>query len=699
MDLAARLGRATGGTFVGRDAEREIVAAALAGNPDFAVLFVHGPGGIGKTALLRRITHDAESTGITPVVVDARAIEPNPAGFLSAIGQQLGLAADEDVLPALEDADRLLLVVDTFERCAGLQGWLRERFLPRLPADALTVVAGREPPEAAWRFDPSWQGLLRVVSLRNLPPADATRLLAVRGVPPGLHEQALAFAGGHPLALCLLAEATSRDGDTVGLPEPGAPDLLRPLLDRIVDEAPSPLHRAALEVFAHARVTTESLLRAVLPEPGSDELFRWLSTRSFVERGSEGLYPHDLARDVLDTELRWRDPDRYAEVHRRIREYLFDRLRRNPVEGPRIWRDLMFLHRRNPVYARFMTWDVDGGVYEDAPGPADRAAMMAMTRAAEGAASADVLAYWLDRQPEGCRVYRRAGQAQPAGFALHLRLSSPEPADLATDPVVRAAWEHARSVGGLRPGEHLDLLRTVIVPEAYHRPSPVMDQVQVTCAHSWSTRAGLALSFLVLADPAFWAPQMTYIEHHPAGRATVGDRTFTLFAHDWRAMPTVDWLRTLGERELADGRAPAAAAPDPARLRAVLSAEEFEAAVKEALRNARRPADLARSPLCRSRLVADAAVDRPPAQALAELLVKATDALAGDPRDAKLHRVAATTFFRGVPTQEAAAERLALPFSTYRRQLGAAVQRITARLWDQEVHGPEQEVSSDRSGG
>jgi hypothetical protein len=682
--------------FVGRDAERELVAAALAGDGGFAVLFVHGPGGIGKSALLRRIGADAEAAGVRTVTVDARTIDPSPDGFLAALAEQLALPAGEDPVPALRDLSPLLLVVDTFERCPGLQGWLRERFLPRLPADALTVVAGREPPETAWRFDPSWQDLLRVVALRNLPPDDAGRLLAVRGVPPPLRQPALAFAGGHPLALCLLAETASGSGTPLTLVDPAPPDLVRVLLERIVDEAPSSRHRAALEVCAHGRVTTESLLRAVLPGAGADELFRWLGGRSFVEQATEGLYPHDLARDVLDADLRWRDPDRYAELHRRIREYLFDRLRRNPGEATRIWRDLMFLHRRNPVYAPFMSWDVEGGVYEDVPGPADHAAMVAMTREAEGPESAGVLAYWLDRRPERCRVYRRAGQPAPAGFALHLELHSPDAADLAADPVVAAAWAHTDSAGRLRPGEHLDLLRTVVVPGAYHRPSPVMDQVQVSCASTWSSQSGPALSFLVLADPRFWAAQMAYIEHSPAGEATVGNRTFTLFAHDWRAMPVDEWLRRLGDRELAGGPGPPPQDPDPGRLRVVLSEQEFQAAVRDALRSAGRPTDLARNPLCRSRVACDAARGRPAGQALADLLVEATDSLAGDPRDGKLHRVVATTFFRGVPTQEAAAERLGLPFSTYRRQLGAGIERVTAWLWERELHGHGQEVSSDR---
>jgi hypothetical protein len=130
--------------------------------------------------------------------------------------------------------------------------------------------------------------------------------------------------------------------------------------------------------------------------------------------------------------------------------------------------------------------------------------------------------------------------------------------------------------------------------------------------------------------------------------------------------------------------------------RQVLSEAEFDAAVKDALRCWRRVDDLARSPLCRSRLVAGTDTGATAAETLADLLVEATDALAADPRDAKLHRAVATTYFRGVPTQEAAAERLGLPFSTFRRHLAAGLARVTAWLWERELHGVEHRVSSDR---
>jgi chromosomal replication initiation ATPase DnaA len=53
--LADRLSAARRGAFVGRRAERALFAAALVGDGDpFAVLYIYGPGGIGKSALLHQ---------------------------------------------------------------------------------------------------------------------------------------------------------------------------------------------------------------------------------------------------------------------------------------------------------------------------------------------------------------------------------------------------------------------------------------------------------------------------------------------------------------------------------------------------------------------------------------------------------------------------------------------------------------------
>jgi adenylate cyclase len=69
---------------------------------------------------------------------------------------------------------------------------------------------------------------------------------------------------------------------------------------------------------------------------------------------------------------------------------------------------------------------------------------------------------------------------------------------------------------------------------------------------------------------------------------------------------------------------------------------------------------------------------------LQQILADAAETIFVNERDRKLRRVLELTYFRPGPKQEAVAERLGLPFSTYRRHLTAAVERLIEWLWHQE---------------
>ncbi|MGW8877604.1 AAA family ATPase [Streptomyces mirabilis] len=232
---------------MGRTHELELFRSALEGKPDsFAVLFVHGPGGIGKSTLLRRFADLARSAERTLVRIDGRSQGLSKQSF------------EAEAAAAVSDS-RPVLLIDTFEQCQGLESWLRDSFLPALPAEALVVIAGRQPPDSGWHADAGWAQALHVIALRNLPPPDATALLTSRQVPSRLHASLLGFAGGHPLALSLAAEVAVRNrADTVDWRPPQ--DIYATLLDHLVGEVPSSTHRNALEICAHAHTTTVDLL-------------------------------------------------------------------------------------------------------------------------------------------------------------------------------------------------------------------------------------------------------------------------------------------------------------------------------------------------------------------------------------------------------------------------------------------------------
>ena len=246
------------------------------------------------------------------------------------------------------DGGRVVVLFDTYERLAPLDEWVRTELLPRLPMTALTVLASRAPPSPAWRADPAWRELLRVVALRNLSPEESRQYLHACGVDPARHDQLIELAHGHPLGLSLLADVVVRGGEAVT--DPLTPDLVGALLQRFVDVVPSERHRHAVEVCALARVTTEALVREVLGLEDAHALFTWLRELSFVESAPDGVFPHDLARDALEADLRWRDPDGYRQVFRGIRSHTSGRLRTSRGrEQQHAIADAKYLFRRLPA--------------------------------------------------------------------------------------------------------------------------------------------------------------------------------------------------------------------------------------------------------------------------------------------------------------------------------------------------------------
>jgi TolB-like protein len=126
----------------------------------------------------------------------------------------------------------------------------------------------------------------------------------------------------------------------------------------------------------------------------------------------------------------------------------------------------------------------------------------------------------------------------------------------------------------------------------------------------------------------------------------------------------------------------------------LLTRSDFESAVKDALRHYTQPDLLAGSALLRASVLTRSGPAAGTPQALRALLVETAKALFAGERDQRLYRVLDLTYFSPAPKQEAAADRLGLSFSTYRRHLTAGVDRLIEWLWNQEQEAPQTEVSA-----
>jgi hypothetical protein len=682
--------------FVGRSAEIELFRAALddAIDPPFSVLHIHGPGGVGKTSLLEALGAIAAGAGATVARLDGRDLDPSPVSVLQALEETLTIPAGNGPIGVSEGGGRLVLLIDAYEQMTPLDHWFRARLIPRLPGSAITVIAGRDASTRAWRTDPAWGALLRVVSLRNLSPEDSQAFLRKAGVDRPLRDLFVRLTYGHPLGLALLTDVVARGGqvESDALPH----DLVEVLLSRFVEIVPDSRHRRVLGACAVARCTTEALLRHVLEEDDVRDVFTWLRELSFIEPRPDGLAPHDLARDVLDADLRWRDFDSYQHVFRKVREHSLAAVRTTTGRAQqRTIFDLKFLFRRVRAAMSPVEWDSWGEYYPEPARPEDGGPILELVRAWEGQQSAAIAARWLDRQPEGFFVIRHH-EGEILGMLAILDLARSSADDIDADPGARAAWQFGHRSAPPRRGEAFTLCRFVVDRLHYQEPSPTLNATPILTLQKHLSTPNLSWDFLALAEPDKWDEYFAAADLPRAEGAdfSVGDRRYGLFAHDFRKVPVDAWTELWTERALAQDVDVAPHEHAPAFL--VLSHPDFEAAVRQGFKDLQRPDLLARNPLVRARLVADRPGEGASgAAALEDVLREAARTLAHHPRDDKLLRAVDRTYLRPAGTQEAAAASLGLPFSTYRRHLSQGMTRIVSALWDQEVYGHDRaEVST-----
>ncbi|HEY5788414.1 MAG TPA: ATP-binding protein [Microlunatus sp.] len=658
--LAGRLGAARDDGFVGRGRELDLLSAALTGSSDVRVMFVHGPGGIGKTTLLDAMARLTRGGGQRVTHLDARDVECSPAAVLAAVQER---TVDE---PAA------VLLVDGYELLTPLDRWFRTQFLPARPAGAVTVVAGREAPAAAWWLDPGWRRLVSVHRLDELDDPDSRDLLLGLGVTDQVGRLAQ-LGRGYPLALAMLAEVdrSGRKPDQLS----DAPDAVGQLCALILDDVPDEAHRTGLATCAHATRTTQDLLSRMIG-PRASEVWAWLESRPYVRRGALGLYVHDVVRELFEAELAHRSPTEYVQLHRAVRGYFLDRMADPGEPHPdRAAAEVLLLHRKTPLAAQTSLLRDRGQLSVPRAGPVEREEIVALIQTNEGPQSAALARRWLAAQPRS--AYHGRADTGTAAFALQVYLPGPDDL-MADDPVAAAIWQLVSERGPLRPGERVNVNRFSGATTRYQGDPLQLLVNGVSCILEWATTPA-AWTFITSVGGDHYGAYFDYLGLTPMLEVDLGEQTIIAFGWDRRQFPASAFFEMMATRELTGETG----APPAALMRPLpLTRTAFDAAVRAALRRLTRAGGLDGSELLTSALVPTDTTDTtdPPA-ALAGVLREAIVELARERGGAEHRRVLERTFLAGAPSQEAAAELLELPFSTYRRHLARATDRLVEVLW------------------
>ena len=429
--------------LVGRETELALLRLAL-GTDGPPFVFVHGIGGVGKSALLETFIVEARAGGAVVLGLDGGAIEPTPRGFLAALSSATGSELDtpDDAAARLARLGTLVVIaLDRYEVLRPVDLWLQQVFVPALSDNVRMVVAGREAPMAGWSI--GMGRLFRSLPLGNLARDDAEALLRRDGVTGADIERIDRLARGHPLSLRMAAAAIvaqpARDHDTT-------------LVTAIVDELTElylagldPATREALDAASVVRRPTISLLAAMLPDAAPQDAFDRLRGLPFVELTSDGLVLHDTVREGVAAYLRAADPDRLRRYRIAAWRQLRDEVgRASPQEMWRYTADLLFI-LQNPMIREVFFPTTEHLYFVEGARPADWPAIEALGRAQRPAASVAILSAWWQRDPERFRV-ARDGDGVVAGCYVVGELDQVKRGLLDVDPVARRWRDHLRQL-------------------------------------------------------------------------------------------------------------------------------------------------------------------------------------------------------------------------------------------------------------
>ena len=279
--FAARLAERDRAAFTGRRRELELIAALAPDASPVSVLLVHGPLGIGKSALMREIGRQAECTGCLVVCVAGREVASDPDAL-------------EEALAEAWTHERPLILIDDYDLMIALEPHLRGTLLPSLPRQALAAIASRRPPDHGW-FEGGWEAVAIELPLGPMPPDEAHALLAAHGLAHDRRVPAIIeWSSGSPLLLRMAADAARADPGWI--PEP---------LEPIPGTRPEPeAVRRALRVLHVPAALAESPLAHGLGvrerAQSVRDLIRDAADHAFGLTSDEQLLRQVLVRGYLD---------------------------------------------------------------------------------------------------------------------------------------------------------------------------------------------------------------------------------------------------------------------------------------------------------------------------------------------------------------------------------------------------------------
>ena len=390
---------------------------------------------------------------------------------------------------------------------------------------------------------------------------------------------------------------------------------------------------------------------------------------------------HEIVRDALDHDLRWRDAEAYVDLHGRIRAIIVGKCSVWLVQRSTPPRWICSIctvlePKRRPVVRLRPVATV---------APATRAQRgrrrgRPPLQRGRGSGARAAARYWLGRQPHAGHVVED-GNGVVVSAAIVARIEGPADTAAVEDPFLGWIQRALHDRRPREPGETM-LHQFAVDSQSPDHLGPFSNAVAGLSLRLWADPS-LGWCAVSSAQEATWSPVWAYIGFERLGTCAAGGIDVAVWCRDFRRDGYVSWLDALTRNELDQTGQPAPPVASPVAL----AYSDFAGAVHQLLRDLHAPERLLGSPLLGSHLAGAGADPRDRADELVRRVHEALALIERRPRLATPARAVDRTYLRPAATQERAAEVLGLPFSTFRRHLRRGVEQLVEVLWTWELHG------------